>query len=133
QARSLPPRQRQPEKALAGLCRSLPVTWPRPRALVADLDGADITEAPLGRTWARFFPAVPPKRREIYSYPVPLTKSFWQQYAEPIEDFVEGALALHRAVRGLAASSDEERGRGRAGLAALLAPIAMGTAEADGG
>lgn len=127
-----PPPQRQPEGVL-GLGRSLPPAWPRPQALViTDLTGGDLRLAPLGLTWGRFFPDVPSERRETFDYPLPLTKSFWQQYSEPVEDFVEGALALHRAARGLAASSEEERRGGHAALDALLAPVGVAAAEEDG-
>lgn len=130
---SVPPRGRRLERALAGARLSSSLTWPRPRVVLADLDGADVTEEPLGRTWARFFPDVPPKQRETYPYPVPLTKSFWQQYAEPIEAFVEGALALRTAVNALKASAEAGQREGRAALAALLAPITIGTADEERG
>ena len=65
-----------------------------PHAVVQPLRGVGLTAEPLSETWARFFPAVPAEARDTFAYPQPLTNSFWEMYAEPLQDFLSGARAL---------------------------------------
>lgn len=66
-----------------------PADWPRSHVLIEPIGGgAHSRFQPLGKTWAKFFPDVPAQEVESYSYPTPLTKEFWLQYAEPVRDFI---------------------------------------------
>jgi hypothetical protein len=65
------------------------------RAIVQPLRGVGIAVEPLSETWTRFFPKVPIGQRETFAYPEPLTDSFWEIYAEPLQDFLSGARALN--------------------------------------
>jgi hypothetical protein len=76
-----------------------PVT---PRAVLQPLSGTGAVAESLSVTWSRFFPDVPQDQRETFSYPEPLTKEFWTQYAESLADFLSSMHALrelHQAIR----------------------------------
>ena len=45
---------------------------------------------------------MPREQRNTYPYPLPLTEAFWQQYAEPVDDFIRAARDLVAAVTTLA-------------------------------
>jgi hypothetical protein len=73
-----------------------------PGAILQPLRGAGPVAEFLRTTWSRFFPDVPHDQRETFAYPEPLIKEFWEQYAEPVADFLSGMHALrelHQAVR----------------------------------
>ena len=73
-----------------------------PGAILQPLRGAGPVAESLSTTWSRFFRDVPHDQRETFSYPEPFTKKFWEQYAEPVADFLSGMHALrelHQAVR----------------------------------
>ena len=83
-----------------------------PSAIVQPLRGAGPVVEPLGVTCARFFPDVLAEQREAFLYPQPLSKEFWESYAEPVADFLSGMNVLrelHQAVRLFQARSDEAR------------------------
>lgn len=110
----------------------LPRTWPRPSALIQRLRDFDWEEESLSKTWARFFPQVGNDERETFPYPLPMSKEFWDLYSEPVDEFLNGAMALRDAVSGLAhikpldkATEDDNQqlGRGIRTLHALVAPV----------
>ncbi|MGD0076084.1 MAG: hypothetical protein ABSD31_17345 [Candidatus Binataceae bacterium] len=72
-----------------------------PIALVQPVLGSGISIEPLSKTWARFFPNVPPTIQEIFAYPQPLTPPFWGAYGEPLADFLSGARALKTLLDGI--------------------------------
>lgn len=65
-----------------------------PGAILQPLRGAGLVTESLSATWSRFFPDVPNDQRETFPYPEPLTKEFWERYAEPVADFLSGMRAL---------------------------------------
>lgn len=89
-------------------------------------------EAPLREAWARFFPDVSPAQHDApteSTYPLPLTAEFWRAYGEPVDDFLDAALALYEALDALRAPATgragaESRAVGIQRLNALVAPIA---------
>ena len=78
----------------------MPPTARKTGVLVMDIDGSMIVEEPLEKTWAAHFPGVPYAERATYAYPHPATQEFWNQYAEPVSEFVTAAWLL---VNGLEA------------------------------
>jgi hypothetical protein len=68
-------------------------------ALIQRLEDFDWVQEPLTRTWARYFPDVPVDQRETHLYPRPNTKEFWDEYSEPVGDFLEHAASLAHAIR----------------------------------
>jgi hypothetical protein len=71
------------------------------RVLVNHAWGLEPHFEPLSKTWAGFFPDVPPDERETYEYPLPLTEEFWRQYAEPDVDIVRVGKYFTDAVNRL--------------------------------
>jgi len=63
---------------------------------------------PLEKTWSRFFPRVPTEKRESWDYPMPLSENFWKMYAEPVEEFVQGAQILKNALMDLSALNQKK-------------------------
>lgn len=49
---------------------------------------------PITRTWTSYFPSIPPTQDENYIFPRPLSRQFWQVYAEPVESFIRTARLL---------------------------------------
>lgn len=96
-------------------------------ALLQDLRRAQWQFEPLDGTWGRFFPNVPEDQRATYFYPPPMSENFWRMYAEPVDAFIDGALALYQAIAGLrhvkpfADVSEEDRIEGARGLDILHA------------
>lgn len=72
-----------------------------PSVLLQDLETGEWVQESIGATWAKFFPGVPATKRETYLYPAPLSDAFCEMYAEPVKEFLRGALALREAVRSL--------------------------------
>ena len=66
------------------------------------IDALETVCEPFGKTWARFFPAVPRDQCESYPYPPPLSQEFWALYQEPVEDFFCTAAELARVLTALA-------------------------------
>ncbi len=52
----------------------------------------------IGKAWGRFFPDIPVTERETWAYPPPLSKEFWDAYAEPVWDILDAAVAFHNVV-----------------------------------
>ena len=65
-----------------------------PHAVVQPLRGVGLTVERLSETWARFFPGVQAEDQDTFAYPQPLTDSFCEMYAEPLQDFLSGVRAL---------------------------------------
>jgi len=57
--------------------------------------------APLEKTWRPFFPRGPSEKGESWDYPMPLSEKFWKMYAEPVEEFLQGARILKSALAEL--------------------------------
>jgi hypothetical protein len=119
-----------------------PHGWPMPGVLLRELRGPAWRWEPLARTWGRFFPDLPTDGRETYAYPMPLTPAFWALYAEPVEAFLAGGLALREALRGLAClkplaeTSEDERQAivgGMRVLQALVEPVGLTPRLSDEG
>jgi hypothetical protein len=119
-----------------------PNGWPMPGVLMRELRGLVWRWEPFARTWGRFFPDLPADCRETYAYPMPLTPEFWALYAEPVEAFLAGGLALRDALRGLARlkpfeeTSEDERQAivgGMKVLQALVEPVGLTPRLLDGG
>lgn len=105
--------------------------------VLTDVRSFDSRQEPLGLTWARFFPNVPREQHGTYEYCQPLTTQFWQEYAEPLHDFIHAAFGLLDTVAGLASLkglkkdriaklSQEETlryQRSHYAMAALVAPV----------
>jgi len=72
-----------------------------PYALIQLIGSDELSQEPLSKTWASFFPDVPENERETYEYPEPLSEEFWQIYAEPVEAFLRGAVILKDALEFL--------------------------------
>jgi hypothetical protein len=88
--------------------QELPEEWPKPEVLLQDLTTGGWKREPLAKTWARFFPDVPPSERETYAYPLPGTAEFWRLYAEPVYQFVEVATLLLSAIQGLGRLAEKD-------------------------
>jgi hypothetical protein len=99
-----------------------PLTRPQPAsAVVQNLEGLGVRTEPIHETWGRFFPSVPPDWRATFAYPLPLTREFWQVYAEPLEDFLDGARALNSLVTAVSSAV-----RGNRRLRALHETVTAG-------
>jgi hypothetical protein len=108
--------------------------FPPPGVIIRDLTGEVVRAEHLSESWARFFPDVPAEDAETYEYPTPFSNQFWDAYAEPLDAFIEGAVALSSALQGLshirplAKTSDEDKWRvlrGRNTLHEFAAPARM--------
>ena len=106
----------------------------QPSAIVQSLRGVGLTVEPLSNTWTRFFPDVPVAERSTFSYPEPLTDSFWKIYAEPLQDFLSGARALREVLTAIRLQRSPKlralHAAGTGGLPiainALVAPTGLG-------
>jgi len=87
--------------------------------LIRPLHELDLKEEALADTWYRFFPSVPERERETFSYPVPYSQAFWQLYAEPVTEFWRAARLFAGIVEhlGLAAISGARASEGSEALA----------------
>jgi hypothetical protein len=63
----------------------------RSSVLIRPLHDLDLKEEALADTWHRFFPSVPERERESFSYPVPYSTTFWELYSEPLAEFWRAA------------------------------------------
>jgi len=99
-------------------------SWKQPRVILQELWESRLTEEPLGKTWARFFPAVSTVADE-YPWPVPLSPAFWRLYAEPFEDFLWAMINFRTMLHDLTGRTDKLAGRmeGREEMHALLAAV----------
>lgn len=88
--------------------QNIPTGWSK--AVVTDLGDGMVRELSLSDSIGRFFPNVPDAQKETYNYPMPLTARFWQEYAEPVDDFVAAAIAFRDAASGI--STLKNRGHG---------------------
>jgi hypothetical protein len=79
-----------------------------PYAVVQPLSGVGLAVEPLSKTWARFFPSVSTASQDSFSYPQPLTDSFWKMYAEPLGDFLSGARALQQILSSMEVRSSSK-------------------------
>ena len=100
------PRGRVPKEGELAGDRYLPEGWSKPGVNLHRLQGhrgeaAPWSFEPLDRTWARFFPGVPEAERQTYNYPLPLSDRFWNEYAEPVGDFLSAAKLLRDAILGV--------------------------------
>jgi hypothetical protein len=99
-----------------------------------DLEDAEVRAEPLGQTWAEYFPDVPPKQRERFHYPVPLSGEFWKQYAEPVHEFLAAAVTLCDALQQVrAADSATDFNVAAKALHALVSPARLRLHRSDDG
>jgi hypothetical protein len=98
----------------------------RPRVILQELWGKELTEESLDETWSEFFPTVSEPAGE-YPWPVPLSAKFWRLYAEPFEDFLWAMISFKAMLFDLAgtgqASEVAGRKQGRDQMHALLASV----------
>ena len=92
------------------------------RAVIRPVGTREWREEPLAKTWGRYFPKAAEEERETYQYPTPFTSEFWQQYAEPVDEFYQSAEALYRALLQL----DGKDGDGTRQPEALLNALVSG-------
>ncbi len=85
-----------------------------PGALMSDWRGVNVDWHPIERAWGRYFPSVVPVRRASHPYPRPTSEEFWMAYAEPLDEFVVGALALLQHIEALSHEADGVVGQNRA-------------------
>jgi hypothetical protein len=112
---------------------SLPII--APCAVVQPLGGLGLAIEPVATTWARFFPGVSMASHDRFSYPQPLTDSFWEMYAEPLGDFLSGARALQQVLSSMKVRGSRKlralHGLAMGGLPqlinALVAPTGLAT------
>lgn len=78
---------------------SIPTQWGRPHVVIKPIGKPMREVQQLGKTWSRFFPAVPEDESETYPYPMPGSEEFWALYAESEEAFMEGMGAFGLAQR----------------------------------
>jgi hypothetical protein len=64
---------------------------------------------PLAESWGPYFPGVPEEERDTYEYPHPDEEKFWNQYAEPLDSFLDGASSLAGTVDCLHGLDPKER------------------------
>lgn len=112
-----------------------PKEWPGPHAIMQDFPPiVGWRTEPLTQTWARFFPMTPRREAETCLYPIPGTEEFWRQYAEPVEVFVQAAIAFREMCLWLGHPHDETapntdkawlRKTALETLNALIAPISL--------
>ena len=97
---------------------------PRSEVVIQDLEGFAVRMEPFSQTWATYFPDVPRKQHERYAYPVPLSGDFWQQYAEPVHEFLAAAVTLADAIlRVREAGADADFNVAAKTLHALVSPV----------
>lgn len=72
----------------------IPDGWPAPHAEFRCPGASEWTRAPLREVWGQFFPEIEPRDKETADYPEPLTREFWQSYAEPLDLIVNELAAL---------------------------------------
>ena len=73
----------------------------KPLVRLHDLNDVALNEEPPEKTWGRFFPTVPPSRRNSFQYPPPDTDDFCERYAEPLIEFVKAATLFAAAMEYL--------------------------------
>ena len=101
----------------------LPPGWPAPSAMIEDLRFGVLTLGSLRDEVWRFFPGVPEEQAETSQYPVPLSESFWQEYAEPVADFIRGAVVFSQAVKNVGARKIATRQKGLRTLHAMAGAV----------
>lgn len=78
-----------------------------PGVLLEDLKGEKIADQAFSEEWAKYFPSIPDDERVNYPYPEPLTKEFWQLYAEPLSEFAGAVRLLRNTLDGLRTTPNE--------------------------
>jgi hypothetical protein len=76
---------------------------------------------PFVINWKRFFPSVPKEEAATYEYAFPPTEHFWQEYAEPVDDFLRAAQLLQNAL----VNHSKGRPQGLRTLQRLINPIGI--------
>lgn len=108
--------------------------WPRgfeePHVFLTSLRGTSPDREPLTKTWAAYFPGVRDVERESYQYPFPLSRRFWEQYAEPARAIVRAGGWLREILEALGGRA-KARAAGLRALNTLLARV-MPTAASSG-
>jgi hypothetical protein len=86
---------------------SLPPGAIPPVAFVRSVGVGGLEAQTLAQSWARFFPDVPPERKDDFPYPAPKTPEFVATYAEPLADFIEVGNTFAETIDGLSTSRAE--------------------------
>jgi hypothetical protein len=145
------PREERPTVPEGAIGTVMPEEWLRffpklekPRVWLRDLLRGELIEEDLDQTCARYLPGV-----AAVDYPKPALaevddeqalRSFWERYAEPLDDFVRAASALREALGGLREARPlsemtpqqlQDLSRGISTLHALIFPVraAVGVLE----
>lgn len=80
----------------------IPPVWPSEACVLAtDMSGPGWSLEPVAAGWATYFPA----RRPDDPILPPLSEEFWQHYAEPVHEFLEGARHIRAAMEAFAVKS----------------------------
>jgi hypothetical protein len=137
------PRKERPTVPEGAIGTVVPEEWlqffpklEKPRVWLRDLLRGELIEEGLDQTCARYLPGV-----AAVDYPKPAVaevddeqalRSFWERYAEPVDDFVRAASAFRDALEGMrharplrAMTSDQSMSvsRGMNTLSALVFPV----------
>jgi hypothetical protein len=86
----------------------VPISLQRPGVLEQSFGGSRFQWTPFSDSWGLFFPDVPPEDRELFRYPIPLSKEFWGGYAEPIHLFRAAAVMFRDTVSVLTSVDGSE-------------------------
>ncbi len=100
--------------------------WPHgfeePHVLLTSLRRTTPERESLTQRWAAYFPGIRHDERETYQYPLPMSRQFWEQYAEPTRAIV-GAGSWLREILGALRGRAKVRTAGVLALNALLARV----------
>jgi hypothetical protein len=107
-------------------------TWPSPSVDIQPrLDSAVFERRPLVPTWTQYFPRVSVKKPTPDAFPLPTDPAFWERYAEPLPQFLEGADKVLEAMELMV--SDKPQDGWLRTLNSLLSPAAVALVRTKGG
>ena len=75
-------------------------TWVEPGVLLQDPVTGKFSLQKLDLL-GQYFPSVPSLEREVYKYPIPLSKDFWSLYAEDVNQFLDWICRFAGFVRAI--------------------------------
>lgn len=109
--------------------------WPHgfeePYVLLTSLRRTTPERETLTRSLSAYFPSVRYDERLTYQYPPPLSRRFWEQYAEPARAIV-GAGSWLREILGALRGRGKVRAAGTRALNTLLARVMPAAANSSG-
>jgi hypothetical protein len=120
----------------------VPLDWPHAGVQIRQVREAKWVQESLSKTWAKYFIGVADEEADTHPYPALQSEEFARRYAEPVDDFLDAALAFRDAVEILGEagpveqSSKQENERARyasAILNGLLNPVSPAMVLQDDG